>query len=333
MFSSPLAADLKGFLTFKRSLGVAYKRAEFMLREFDRFLASGSRRHKARYSALDSAVLAWLASKRDRKPVSVAQEVAVLRQFWRYLQRRGRAVGEPVWPRLSMRSTFVPSVPLPQMVKRLLGLTAGLRGSSLRRSTSVTRERSTRFRRRLYRTLLLVLYCTGVRFGEALRLRLRDIDLVSGTFFVAEFKGRARWVPFHPSLSRELRAYLKARRAIEGALDPSSHLFVHVTGQPLSVPTAAGTLRYLFQIAGLKPPVGRVGPRPYDFRHAFAVARLTRWYRAGVDLHARLPLLSAYLGHDDLLGTETYLHSTTELRAWASRRHRRRCLGHRRRRG
>jgi hypothetical protein len=61
MFSSPLAADLKGFLTFKRSLGFAYKRAEFMLREFDRFLASGSRRHKARYSALDSAVPAWLA--------------------------------------------------------------------------------------------------------------------------------------------------------------------------------------------------------------------------------------------------------------------------------
>ena len=52
---------------------------------------------------------------------------------------------------------------------------------------------------------------------------------------------------------------------------------------------------------------GRIGPRPYDLRHTFAVQRLSSWYRQGADLHARLPWLSAYMGHDDILGTETYL--------------------------
>ena len=77
-------------------------------------------------------------------------------------------------------------------------------------------------------------------------------------------------------------------------------------------------------MAGLKPEKGRVGPRPYDLRHAFAVHRLSRWYRQGVDLHARLPWLSAYMGHVDILGTETYLSATPELMNLAANRLRRR---------
>ena len=63
----------------------------------------------------------------------------------------------------------------------------------------------------------------------------------------------------------------------------------------------------------MKSPMGRCGPRPYDLRHAFAVHRLTAWYHDGVDLHASLPWLSAYLGHVNVLGTEVYLHATAEL--------------------
>jgi integrase/recombinase XerD len=92
----------------------------------------------------------------------------------------------------------------------------------------------------------------------------------------------------------------------------------------LPVSTAHGTIYSLFVKAGLKPQKGRVGPRPYDLRHAFAVQRLTRWYRQGVDLHARLPWLSAYMGHVNIVGTETYLNATPELLELAAHRlHRR----------
>jgi integrase len=47
---------------------------------------------------------------------------------------------------------------------------------------------------------------------------------------------------------------------------------------------------------------------------------LTQWYREGVDIHARLPLLSAYMGHDNLLGTETYLRATPDLMALTAKR-------------
>ena len=38
IFGGPIAAELLGFLQFKRDLGYGYRRAEFTLREFDRFL-------------------------------------------------------------------------------------------------------------------------------------------------------------------------------------------------------------------------------------------------------------------------------------------------------
>ena len=38
IFCGPIAAELHGFLQFKRDLGYGYRRAEFTLREFDRFL-------------------------------------------------------------------------------------------------------------------------------------------------------------------------------------------------------------------------------------------------------------------------------------------------------
>lgn len=316
VFNSWLAGDFAEFLAFKRARGVAYLRAEFTLRAFDKFLVEQARagRTAGRYQRLAGLMLSWSARSADRKPNSVACDLAVLRQLYAFLQRRGRrALHEPSWPQISSQSTFVPYVFTRADVCELLRLTGTLGRPP--------------FRRVLYRTLLLVLYCTGLRFGEATRLRLRDLDFARNVLFILPSKGRSRWIPFHASLGRELRRYLTARSAfVPACAGPDAPLFVGRHGHALGVKNASHTVCRLLRIAGLKPAAGRVGPRPYDMRHAFAVHRLTRWYRAGVDLHARLPWLSAYMGHDDLLGTETYLTATPELLSLAGDRLRRRFL-------
>jgi integrase len=215
------------------------------------------------------------------------------------------------WTRQSTASgAFLPHVLTQADLKTLLRLTTSL-------------ERPA-FNARLYRTLLLVLYCTGVRFGEGLRLRLCDVDLDGGLLFVAESKGRARWVPFHPSLGREIQRYLVDRQGYVGARTrPADRLFVGCNKVRLPISTAHGTLSTLFRRAGLKPESGRSGPRPTDLRHTFAGHRLERWYREGADLHARLPWLSAYMGHDNILGTERYLTASPHLLALAAHRMRR----------
>jgi integrase len=61
-------------------------------------------------------------------------------------------------------------------------------------------------------------------------------------------------------------------------------------------------------------------PRLHDFRHSFAVNALLRWYRAGIDVGAKLPLLAAYMGHGSAVATHYYLQFVEPLRKAAGDR-------------
>src|SRR5262249_11534575 len=51
----------------------------------------------------------------------------------------------------------------------------------------------------------------------------------------------------------------------------------------------------------------------HDLRHTFAVHRLLRWYRDGVDVQSRLLLLSGFMGHVNVHATQVYLTVTGDL--------------------
>jgi integrase/recombinase XerD len=250
-FVSVLAAEFDEFLVFKRALGCPYQRGELLLRAFDRFMAEYVSRQ--RRVPLEDIVRAWLSRNSRRKPVSVANECGVLRQFCLYRRRRDPSafVPERSWAPQSTTSDFLPHVFTPAQVRSVLRLAGRLRPH---------------FRAQVYRLLLLILYCTGLRFGEAVRLRVGDVHLDNGALFIATSKGRSRWVPYHRSLSREISRYLAARRA-RGPVRPGDPLFVRVDGRRLTTRGASDTVRSLLRSLGLKPPSGRTGPRPYDFRH------------------------------------------------------------------
>jgi integrase len=308
-FMSSLASEFEAFLKYKRALGCRYSRAEYTLREFDRFVAQQDEQvDPARF---DRVLGKWLARTQGRKSVSVTNELGVIRQFclWRRRTDPTGFVPGREWAAQSTESTFFPHIFTIEEIRKLLRLTRSLSRPD--------------FLAPMYRALLLVLYCTGLRFGEAMRLRIRHVDTDGAVIFVADSKGRSRWVPFDRSLARELESYLLARREYARS-EPDDLFFVGHDRHRLPVVTASVTIRELLRTAGLKPKSGRVGPRPYDLRHTFAVHRLTRWYRAGVDVHTRLPWLSAYMGHKDILGTETYLSATPELLEMAARRFHRR---------
>jgi integrase len=78
----------------------------------------------------------------------------------------------------------------------------------------------------------------------------------------------------------------------------------------------------LTRAAGLEPePTSRQRrPRPHGLRHTFAVDTLIAWYRAGDDVQAHLPALSAFMGHSQPKDTYWYLSAVPELLALASDR-------------
>ena len=303
--TTQLVLDIAHFLAFKRALGYSYRRGEATLQSFQRYV-------KAQAVAeanieLDAMIGAWLSRVAGRKPVTVALEPGVIRQLCLYRRRsdpQGFVPGRE-WAPQSAESHFLPYVFSRAEVRALIDAAGKHAHRNLTPAT--------------LRTLLLILYCTGLRLGEAVRLALQDIDLERDLFIVRESKGKTRLVPFRSDLAQVIKDYLSERAAI-APIGDAEPLLVRKSGDGLPVNVASEAIRQLLRELGLKPLHGRVGPRPYDLRHPFAVHRLTDWCRKGVDIHARLPWLSAYMGHDDVLGTEVYLTATAELMDLASER-------------
>jgi site-specific recombinase XerD len=132
---------------------------------------------------------------------------------------------------------------------------------------------------------------------------------------------KSRLVPIGRTLAAALFTYHKARQRLPMPAGTHSAFFTAHTGAPITLSKLEKVFARLRQHAGIQsPPGARWQPRLHDLRHSFALHRLIAWYREGVDVQARLPLLSTYLGHVNLSGTQTYLTMTHELLAEASKR-------------
>jgi integrase/recombinase XerD len=171
-----------------------------------------------------------------------------------------------------------------------------------------------------YRTLIGLLAVTGMRVGEAIRLDRDDIDDTHGVLLVHDSKfGKSRELPLHPSTLRALRDYERAR----DRLCPSPNtpaVLVSTAGTRLLYYNVSWTFLKLVRRAGLRPRSASCRPRLHDLRHTFAVRTILDAYRSGGDVHARLALLSTYLGHVDPAKTYWYLSAAPELMALAGRR-------------
>jgi site-specific recombinase XerD len=171
-------------------------------------------------------------------------------------------------------------------------------------------------------TLLLLLYGTGLRVGEARRLTLADVDLLEALLTIRGTKFfKSRLVPIGPQLAHVLKTYASLRTGRPLLQGRNSYFLANRDGTPLASTTVRTAFSKLRQAAGIHSAKGgRHAPRLHDLRHSFAVQRLTDWYRQGADVQRLLPVLSTYLGHTDLAGTQVYLSMTPELLQQASSR-------------
>jgi integrase/recombinase XerD len=159
-----------------------------------------------------------------------------------------------------------------------------------------------------------------MRIGEALGLDDGDVDQDALLLAVRKAKpGSARTIPLHETTAGALRGYARLRDRHFPERRTTS-LFVSARGTRLAYSDANKTFRELIRRAGLEGRGERHRPRAHDLRHSFAVATVLRWYREGADVDARLPLLSAMLGHADPASTYWYLQAAPELLALVAQR-------------
>jgi integrase/recombinase XerD len=231
-----------------------------------------------------------------------------LRGLFRYLVGRGHVNHSPLSePGPRIQSTFQRYIYTRDDVGRLLEAAAR------------PVHPATHMRPQTLRLLLLVLYATGLRAGEALRLRDCDVDLRDRLLTIWDSKFfKSRFVPIGTDLCRALSQYQTDRTRQPLADGDRSVFFATRQGRAISL----GRLEHAFTRLLRETRVGQGfpghRPRPHDLRATFAVHRLIAWYREGADVQARLPLLATYLGHMNVSATSVYLTMTAELLGEAS---------------
>lgn len=169
---------------------------------------------------------------------------------------------------------------------------------------------------------LVLLYTSGLRRSEAVRVTVGDYDATERTLLIRASKfHRSRLLPLSADTAAAVDAYLEARRVQRISLAATSPLLWHlaVPQHGYSGPGLGQGIRALMQQCEIRSLDGHT-PRVHDLRHTFAVHALVRWYRAGVDVQAKLPYLATYMGHVSIVSTAYYLHFVQALADQANER-------------
>lgn len=288
-FGSSLGIPITSYLTLKKALGRRFATETAVLAHLDRFLGP---------SALTpERFAAWCITLAHLRPTVRRNRMRIVRNLCLYLRRTdtGCFVPDPC----SFPAPHAPPRPhifTEDQIVRLLRVATALRPAS-----------KSPLRADVYRLAIVLLYTTGLRRGELVRLVLSDYDAAERTLLVRASKfHKSRLVALSQDGVREIDRYLRARRRLP-----------HDADAPLLVSSSGGLRAYagesirtglcdLFRLADVRTAKGGL-PRVHDLRHTYAVHALLRWYRAGVDVQAKLPILATAMGHVSVASTAYYL--------------------------
>jgi integrase/recombinase XerD len=293
------------YIAFKKSLGVVGRTDGYALRAFAKAMGD-----EVDIRAVQPArVSAFLAGD---GPVTLHwhRKYSTLTSFYRYAIAHGHVATSPLPTALPKPpERFTPYIYSRDEIRRLLNATDLYRHGRL-------------IEPHTFRTLLLLLYGTGLRISEALSLTLNDVDLQEAVIIVRDTKFyKTRLVPFGTQLREVLIQYAKRRKEGKHSQDKSAPFFVTRRSAPLTVFLVECSFQRLRVLTGVCRVDGaRYQPRLHDLRHTFAVHRLTEGYREKQNVQTLLPQLSTYMGHAKISSTQLYLTMTPELLREASLR-------------
>jgi integrase/recombinase XerD len=218
-----------------------------------------------------------------RKPRSTARSLSCLRQFYQFALREGWLSADP-----SARID-APKIgrPLPKSLSE--SEVEGLLLAPDLDDPEGLRDR----------TMLELLYATGLRVSELVGLRPEQVSLTQGVIRVVGKGGKERLVPMGDEAQSWLeRFYQEGRRALLGER-LCQHLFPTRRGQGMTRQAFWYRIKKHAQCAGIGKAIS-----PHTLRHAFATHLLNH----GADLR----VVQLLLGHSDLSTTQIYTHVARE---------------------
>lgn len=232
-------------------------------------------------------VRSWVVSlvEAGLSVATVCRNLSAVRSFYRFLLKRGMMDVDPSYSVIAPKK----QKPLPYFVgeKEMSSLLAEV-------SFPDTYEGV------LSRTVVSMLYATGMRASELLGLNVYDVDLGNSLITVLGKRNKQRRIPVLPELKTCIEDYLRVRAQVqENGADEEALFLSERSGKRISY----GKLRVL-----VRDSLGKVTMQskrsPHVLRHSFATSLLNN--------SADLQSVKELLGHESLKTTAIYTHTTFE---------------------
>ena len=230
-------------------------------------------------------IRSWIVNllEKNYTAVSVHRKISCLRVFYRYLRKESKVKSSPL-----------EKVILPKRKKRLPvfieeeALTKLLDNYDFGNDFAGIRNR----------TIIEMLYVTGMRRSELINLHDMDVDLNGASVKVTGKRNKQRIIPLIKSFTVRLEEYVKTRDEYT-APGPEKWFFVNDKGNKLYDKYVYNTVKgYLAMVTTIEKK------SPHILRHTFATHMLNR----GADLNS----IKEFLGHANLSATQIYTHTTFE---------------------
>ncbi len=297
VYSGPFKDHIKRFVDLKQAVGYKYHAEAALLKRFDTFTIK--RGHTAE-KLTRQIVVDWCKKQSYESQANQNARASVLRQLCTYLVSVG--VTAYVIPKGYYPSTarYVPHIYTHDELERFFAQTDTCHSCHDRP-----------FRHLIMPVFFRMIYLCGLRVSEARLLTVGDVDLTDGILQIHHSKkDNSRLVPMADTLTGICRRYSEAVHALSLQSD---YYFPGAVGKPMTNANVYHNFRRFLWAADISHGGRGVGPRIYDFRHAFAVHCLKRWSEQGHDLLIYLPMLKTYMGHGSFRDTAYYLRMTADV--------------------
>jgi len=290
---TPFTTIIDSFVAFKRAAGHKYNSESVVLRRLGLFFEEQG----VQNVILDKNTIdVWCRQKPHESRSTYSSRVSLIRQLGFYLADRGYQVIIPETVRKAKNNLFVPYIFSHNEMNRIFHVIDNLPIDKNSNSNIV------------YPVLFRVLYGCGLRIGEALALKIHDVDVVNGILSIKHAKyDKKRLVPMSESLTRVCQKYFD--NCLIG-IPQDEFFFMKKHGGGRSKKIINTRFRRTLWECGI-PYLGKgKGPRLHDIRHTFCCHSIKQMSDNNIDLYCALPVLSVYIGHSTIKATERYIRLT-----------------------
>ncbi|OIH85205.1 hypothetical protein BLJ79_08470 [Arthrobacter sp. UCD-GKA] len=292
-FASGLAPQIQGLLELKHAMGLPYDTSERHLLAFDTMC---SQRYPTQATLSKDMAMEWVVKRPDEHVNGQMRRISPVRQLAKYMA----SVGAEAY--------VIPKGIPGRQVHYRPHIFSHRELRALFDAADTIQPTPYGGRRELIIPVMFrMLYCLGLRPGEARKLHRNDVDLAHGSVMIRESKGHKDRMVF---LSPDLQEYCRQYDAAISSHHPDRiPFFPNHQGNFYSNATPECWFHELLSAADpLITASPGSPPRPYDLRHAHVIEVINRGVLAGKSPEALVAYLSLHLGHSNTEDTWYYFH-------------------------